>query len=95
MNLADQAGKLLDGAKPLHNPFRKGRRSASPCILVDHPLRFGWRPAPKAPFNLAMRTLLTAGRRAYGQVEPASHQEGRDGFAAGEALEVDDLGGIL
>jgi hypothetical protein len=55
MNLADQAGKPLDGAKPLHNPFRKGRRSASPCILVDHPLRFGWRPAPKAPFNLAMR----------------------------------------
>jgi hypothetical protein len=55
MNLADQAGKLLDGAKPLHNPFRKGRRSASPCILVDHPLRFGWRPAPKAPFNLTMR----------------------------------------
>jgi hypothetical protein len=55
MNLADQAGKPLDGAKPLHNPFRKGRRSASPCILVDHPLRFGWRPAPKVSFNLTMR----------------------------------------
>ena len=57
LNLADEAGKPLDGANQYTIHFEKGAIATGPRVLVHHTLRRGWLPGRELIESLCREQL--------------------------------------